>query len=466
MRHHLQAMVRFAAPVAACLAVASCSLPGSKENVEAAAELVAKQTPVPIDWRRDSEGDAQARAAVEAMLEGGVTLPESVSIAFLASPELQLALEDLEIARADLVKVSTPPNPVAFLGIRQTGGAFAAYYPDESSSIGVMMNVMSLLTMPDRRAIATHALERQRFLAADQITSLGVRVTEAWLDYAAALRVMALRERSVAAARATLDRIILQAANGQRFSPLDVAVERNGMFSIETTAIRASLDVASTRAKLGELLGVAGWRDDWKILPELPPLPPSDPDLSSLETEAMKRRLDIQAASKTVDARLRELAMTRRFRWLGTLDIGVFHDRAVGGTSFTGPSGVVEVPLFDQKQAELLAGDAKLRASMRRLELVQLSARTQIRTHAQEMLTTRQLLEQYERSIVPNQRQIAAQLGTVSEPGQPNRLRLRLEALSVEETQVGLLRDYWRARSALAVAAGQWKDQSGLTARP
>jgi hypothetical protein len=169
MRHHLQAMVRFAAPVAACLAVASCSLPGSKENVEAAAELVAKQTPVPIDWRRDSEGDAQARAAVEAMLEGGVTLPESVSIAFLASPELQLALEDLEIARADLVKVSTPPNPVAFLGIRQTGGAFAAYYPDESSSIGVMMNVMSLLTMPDRRAIATHALERQRFLAADQM---------------------------------------------------------------------------------------------------------------------------------------------------------------------------------------------------------------------------------------------------------------------------------------------------------
>jgi hypothetical protein len=68
--------------------------------------------------------------------------------------------------------------------------------------------------------------------------------------------------------------------------------------------------------------------------------------------------------------------------------------------------------------------------------------------------------------IVPNQRQIAAQRGTVSDPGQPDRLRLRLEALSVEETQVGLLRDYWRARSALAVAAGQWTNKSGLPAAP
>jgi hypothetical protein len=116
-------MVRLAAPVAACLAVAGCTLPGSKENLEAAAELVATQTPVPIDWRRDSGGDAQARTAVEAMLEGGVTLAEAVSISFLASPDLQISLEDLEIARADLVKASTPPNPVAFLGSGD-GGAF------------------------------------------------------------------------------------------------------------------------------------------------------------------------------------------------------------------------------------------------------------------------------------------------------------------------------------------------------
>lgn len=456
--------MRLGAALATCLAITGCTLPGSKENVEAAAQLVATQTPVPIDWRRGPEADAQARAAIESMLEGGITLPEAVSIAFLGNPELQVTFEELEVARAELVKAATIPNPVAFLGVRMSGGAFAAYYPGEATSIGVMMNVMSLLTTSFRQDIATQNLERQRYVAADQVTSLGARVTEAWLNYAAAQHIQALRESSVAAARATLDRIIVQAANGQRFSEADVAVERNGLFSIETTAIRAALDTASARAKLGELLALAGWRDDWQIRAELPGLPPDDPDVAALEAGALQHHFDILAAGKVVDVRLRQLALTRRFRWLNTLDVGMFHDRAVGGTSFTGPSAVIEVPVFDQRQAELLAGDAQLRAAMRRLELAQLSVRTQVRTHAQEMRATRQLLEQYDRLIVPNQQQIAAQAAAAGGPGQPDSLRFRLESLSVQETRAGLLRDYWRARSALAVAAGDWSGQSGLPA--
>jgi hypothetical protein len=34
--------------------------------------------------------------------------------------------------------------------------------------------------------------------------------------------------------------------------------------------------------------------------------------------------------------------------------------------------------------------------------------------------------------------------------------------LSAEEDYAGLLRDYWRARSALALAAGNWVALSGL----
>jgi cobalt-zinc-cadmium efflux system outer membrane protein len=466
MQQPIHCGLRLPILLAVCFVVGGCALPSSKENVKATAELVAVQTSISIDWRRGAQQDAQARTAIETLLKGGITLPGSVAIAFLASPELQLALEDLEIARSDLVKASTLPNPLGFVGTRAAGGAFAAYYPGNTTSVGVMMNVMALLTMPDRRVIATHALERQRFVAADQILSLGARVTEAWLDYAAARRIQALREDSASAASATLDLITQQAADGERFSVVDVAVERNGLFSIRAAAIRASLDAASARVKLGQLLGLVGWHDDWTLGADLPPLPGGDPDLAALETSSMQRRFDILAASKVVDARLRELAMTRRFRWLNGLEGGVFRDRGVGGTTFTGPSAVVELPLFDQRQAELLAGDAQLRAALRRLELARLTARTEIRLHGEEMRTTRQLLEQYQQSIVPNQQLIAAQLGESTDAVQPDHLRLRLDALSNEEAQVGLLRDYWRARSALAIAAGQWNDQSGLPSTP
>jgi outer membrane protein TolC len=120
------------------------------------------------------------------------------------------------------------------------------------------------------------------------------------------------------------------------------------------------------------------------------------------------------------------------------------------------------VPLFDQRQSQLLAADAELRSAMRRLEVGQLAARTNIRTHLAQLTAARRLVEQFERDVRPNQQLIAAGLGTVADPGEPTRLRLRLSTLVAEEDYVALLRDYWRTRSALGLAAGSWSEHSGL----
>jgi DNA repair photolyase len=91
-----------------------------------------------------------------------------------------------------------------------------------------------------------------------------------------------------------------------------------------------------------------------------------------------------------------------------------------------------------------------------------MSACGQLRMHMAELTAARRLLEQFEREVRPNQRQIVAGLGTAADPGEPTRLRLRLSTLVAEEEYVALLRDYWRARSALALAAGSWSEHSGL----
>jgi outer membrane protein, heavy metal efflux system len=443
------------------LTATACSLPSSRENVAAAAQLVATQTSASLEWRRDPAADQAARLRAEALLEGGLTLEESVGVAFLASPELQLALEQLEISRSELVAAVTPPNPVAIVGTRKPGGDLAAFYPDRSVSFGVLQNIIALLNVPDRTAIARHDLQRVRFETASRATIHAAQVVQAWLEYSATLQIHGLRERGVAASRAAFDTAVVQAANGT-LSTLDVAVERSNVFAAQGAVIRSELNVATARGKLSDLLGITGWRDDWRLVGGLPPLPASDPNLAALESEAMQRRFDLQAAAKMVDARLRVLATQRRFRWLNQLELGVFRDRAIGGTAFTGPNAVVELPLFDQRQARLLGADAELRTAMRQLEAGQLAARGEIRLHAAELQATRRLLEQFERDIQPNQRQIVTGLGTSADPGEPQRLRLRVSTLAADEEQAGLLRDYWRARSALALAAGSWSAISGL----
>ena len=227
--------------------------------------------------------------------------------------------------------------------------------------------------------------------------------------------------------------------------------------------IRSELAAATARGKLGELMGVTGWRDDWQVTVRLPAVPDTDPDAATLEAAAMQQRLDLLAAAKAVEARLRVLATKRRFRWLNQLELGLFRDKAIGGTSFTRPNAVVEIPLFDQRQSQLLQTDAELRIAMRQLEAAQIAARTRIRLHVAELRAFRQQLQLLDREVfLPARRQVASQAGTGADPAAPERLRRRQATLADEATWVRVVLEYWRTRSALALAAGDWNAISGL----
>ena len=459
---HRYRSTRLALPAAALL-LAGCALPSSRENAAAMTGMVARQTPAPLQWRRDAAADASARAAAEKMLADGLTLDEAVSVAFLLNPDLQVYFEQLEISRSQYVAAATPPNPVAIVGVREAGGSLSTFYPGRSVTVGVLQNVINLLNMPDRRRIARRDLERARVEAASRATQFGARVAQAWLEYNAALRIEELRGRSQAIVQTALDNLAAAQARNPDVSAAvsatratQLAQQRASLFRYRNLVLRAGVDTATAREKLGLLLGVGGWRDNWRLAGELPALPSADFDTRALEEAGVEKRFDVIAAARAVDTRLAVLAMQRRFRWLNQLDLGMFRDKAIGGTAFSGPNAVVEIPLFDQRQAQLLAADAELRSALRSLESARGNARADIRTHEQEMRLTRSLLENYDGAIIPNQQSMAVGLGTSGNPDDPDRLALRLTMISTQEEQVGLLRDYWRARSALALSLGDW----------
>ncbi|HTQ35697.1 MAG TPA: hypothetical protein VMH77_01570, partial [Steroidobacteraceae bacterium] len=75
------------------LIAGGCSVPSQRENLDSTARLVAGQVAAPLEWRLDEKADAEARQRAEGMLAGSLTLPEAISVSFLTSPDLQLALE-------------------------------------------------------------------------------------------------------------------------------------------------------------------------------------------------------------------------------------------------------------------------------------------------------------------------------------------------------------------------------------
>ena len=210
----LQNPLKVCAVAIPALLLVACAIPGSRENSESAQTLVAIQTQAAAPWRRNATDDAAAKQAVAGMLAGGISLQEAVAISFLASPELQLAFEQLEVARGDLVAASTPPNPVAIVGVREPGGRLSVFYPDQNMSVGVLMNVLALLNMPDRRAIARYELDKQPCLPRAQ-HALAARVERGVArSFGRTADTGPARTRGPRAARAALDTLIVQAANG------------------------------------------------------------------------------------------------------------------------------------------------------------------------------------------------------------------------------------------------------------
>jgi outer membrane protein TolC len=285
-------------------------------------------------------------------------------------------------------------------------------------------------------------------------------VAESWYRYSAALRLVELHELSVNSVRSGIDALAVEVANGDAsFEELEES--RLELYRMESALERARLDAADERARLATLMGISGWRDDWRIDGELPGLPARDPDAAAIEASAVRNRFDLQAAQKTVEMRLRELSTQRRFRWITELEIGVFRDKAIGETPFIGPTVAFDVPLWDQRQAEILQADASLRSATRSLEAAVLEARQQVRRHAGAVASMRRLIERYERDLLPYHQRAAAGLGP-GRPDQAQRVNTRLALLEAQREHLELLRDYWVARSALAHAAGDWLMLSGL----
>lgn len=435
----------------AALGVAGCSTPSSRDNAAQAVRIVAGQTTAPAPWRRDARAEAEADARIRELLDGGLTAEESVAVCFLAHPDVQLAFEALEVSRSELVAAVTPPNPLAIVGLRQPGGNLSAFYPQRNVSFGVLQNVLGLVNLPSRRRIATTELQRARIEAADKLVGLAAEVNEAYIGYVAARRIDALRRDAAMSARALLE-LLRQQLGADRAAQLTLLQERTGMLQVEGNALRSALDLRTARARLAVAMGVAGRHEDWETVDALPPPPGADPEPLALELSALQNRLDLQAARQAVEARLDAAGVQARWRWFGAAEIGIFRETASGGTRFTGPSATLELPLFDQRQAQILAADAEGRAAKRRLESQMLTARGEIRTHAAELAATRALLGRFEAELLPAFRRLRDEQGETVEGR-----RAQLALLDAEEQHEGLLRDYWRARSALARAAGAWE---------
>jgi outer membrane protein, heavy metal efflux system len=206
----------------------------------------------------------------------------------------------------------------------------------------------------------------------------------------------------------------------------------------------------------------------WTVAPGLAELPGSDPPLAEALARAHEQRLELAAARKQEAALTDALETARAWRYLGGVEAGAMaHKEQTDKYWVVGPSVSLELPIFDQKQAEIARLESRLRQSEARSAALSLDVSSQVRSAHQRLRNARRLAEQLRGKLIPLREQAVAlsqQFYNFMLVGSFELLATRQAEIAAYRDYVGAVRDYWIARAELERAVGARLPETGEAA--
>jgi cobalt-zinc-cadmium efflux system outer membrane protein len=446
--------------VAGAFVLAGCGSTSAQPAFKDVAQTVLARSGHGIRWNQDTEADKQAEQAVDRLLAADLTADAAVQVALLENPALRGKLEELAIAQADLVQAGLLKNPVFTIG--STAWEFEHISPNLFAA--VEQDFLDIITMPLRKRVAAAELEATKLAVADHVLELAAQVRDAFYTAQAAEQVVAMRRLvdEAASASAELARRQHEAGN---MSDLALNIELGLAAQTTLDRKRSDGDAVVAREKLNKLMGTWGPRTAWKMAARLPELPPQEPALDHLESAAIAQRLDVAAARRNLQAMGYTLSLAKTTRWTGSINVRVETARLRSTERFHfGPSVALEIPLFDQRQAQIAKLEAFKRQAENELRGLSVDVRADVRSARARVVTARGVVEHYGKVIVPlrenvvrfSQEQYDAMLLGVYQL-----IQAKQKEFEAYREYIESLRDYWIARSDLERAVGGRVGASG-----
>jgi cobalt-zinc-cadmium efflux system outer membrane protein len=413
---------------------------------------VQERTGKTVRWEEDQKSREQTVQDLRRLLRKPLTVDATVQIALLNNRSLQATFEQIGLSAADLLEAVTIPNPKFDLTVKFPNQPPSGTYIDYSAAI----DFLSILMIPLKKRVAKDQLQSAALRVADETLELISDVKSAFHTLEASQQLLQRFKLIVDANAASLDLAQRQYEAG---NTSDLALTRQ-----QTTYSHSRLDIATTEAeirrnreKLNRLLGLWGPDTEWQITSDLPEVPKAEFSTRGLERLAISQRLDLQADYLQVTSQAKNLGLTKSFRLLGALDFGVERERETDGQIRTGPTFVIELPVFNQGQARIARGEAALRQAWDKFEALAIDVRSQIRELQDELMSKREIARFYQDELVPDQRRILKESlinYNAMDIGNFELFTAKAEEARTEREYLEVVRDYWITRAELERAVG------------
>lgn len=343
--------------------LAACAAVDPGPDYDRAVEEIRAATGVQSAYR-PGEDDACAQRARE-LLSGDLSLREAVEVAMLNNPELQGAFRTIGMAKADRVQAGMLTNPSLSLALRfpTNGGGTAV----EGNVLGSLLDLWQL---PARIDSAEAFLRGQVLRVAHSAVGLAGTVRSTYIDAVTAERLAAIaaENRAIAARLFELaeERVAAQAATA-----IDANLARLDLAATDVALRDARLAVVEARQTLANHLGIESLPPGCSLGTDFADQAVPLPSAERLRKLAEAHRLDLRAAQQAVEEAAAELTR-QRGRVARLFNVGAAAEKE--GDWSVGPAVRLELPLFDQNQAQIAKAADSLVQQQQVLEAFRLDA--------------------------------------------------------------------------------------------
>jgi outer membrane protein TolC len=261
-----------------------------------------------------SDAEAQAsRARVRELLRRPLTGDAAVQVALLNNRGLQAAFNELGLAEAEMVAASLPPNPKFSLSRK---GANLELEIERQ----ILVNVLGLLTLPARSAIARETFEAAKMKAAGEVLRLAAEARRAHVRAVASRNRVAYLAEAQAAARSASE-LMKKLGETGAVGKLDQAREHVFHAEIAGELARARMDHAADREALTRLMGLWGEDLAFGLPARLPALPRAARTMLQVEREAVEKNVDLRMARHRLEATVKALGLTEATRFIDLFEV-------------------------------------------------------------------------------------------------------------------------------------------------
>jgi cobalt-zinc-cadmium efflux system outer membrane protein len=436
-----------------CVMLTGCASVNPGPDFNDVAQATQSRTGHKIVWAQDSREDQQVANAVDALLKRTLTVNDAVQIALLNNQGLQATYEDIGISQADLVQAGLLKNPSFSAMLR---------FPDQPPSLAdlelsVVQDFLDLFTLPLRKKVAAAELEQTKLEVGGKVVDLAAEVKEAFYTLQAEEQLLK-RLKVILDVNQSGAELAGEQHKAGTLSELD---EQNlqVVYNENKAAVsQAQVEIDASREKLNRLMGLWGAQLDWTVSDQLPEVPETLTSLENLESLAIHQRLDLAAARSEVEKLRQAVALAGGTRFLpGGVNIGADTEKNSDGQRVTGPSLNLQIPVFDQGQAQLartVGAERKAEAQYRNLSII---ARSEVREARDRIVAAHDLVQLYQKVLLPQRvkiLQLAQEHYNYMLKGAYDLLQAKEHELDTERAYVESSRAYWVAHAQLERAVG------------